>query len=374
MTAPAQYLVTGATGVVGSAFIERVLRETNDSVLVVIRPRADLAPERRLDALFRFWQLGKAEASARARVKVLSGDTEAAKLGLSERDWHKAATSVTHLVHAAAIVKMNLPLEAARRAAVSSVENVIALAEAAQAHRLRKVELVSTVGVGGRSSEELVEDWVETPRPFHNTYEEAKADAERVARRAAERGVPLTVLRPSMVVGDSRSGKIIAPQIFSYICEFLTGAAVHGVFPPLKGARLDVVAVDWVSQLMLTSSRTPAWAGRVLHACSGSASVPLVELQERVARIARAHGRRVLRRATLPLSAFRNARAVGNLVGARKASALLDILLAYLEDDQRFGNARTLELASAAGLRMPLPREYIDTVLWETFSRRGQAR
>lgn len=369
MSAPSQYLVTGATGVVGSAFVEHVLRETNDSVFVLVRHRGDLTPERRLDALWHFWQLGRIEPEAKRRVKVLSGDTETPRLGLSAEDWDLVATQVTHIVHAAASVKMNLPLEAARRAAVSSCENVVALAEAAKAHQLRKIEVVSTVGVNGRRAEVLLERWLETPRPFHNTYEESKADAELIARQAVERGLPVTVLRPSMVVGDSRSGRSIAPQIFSYICEFLTGARLHGLFPSLERARLDVVPVDWVAKLLLASSRTQGWTGRVLHACSAEASVPLGELRDRVARVARAHGRRVLMRATLPLAVLRAAQAFGSRLGARKASALLDILLAYLEDDQRFANEQTLQLAARQGLVLPLPAQYLDTVLWETFSR-----
>jgi len=365
-----RYLVTGATGVVGSAFIERLLRETSDSAMLVIRARRDVDPAERLNALFRFWQLGRElEAEARGRVQVLRGDTEAPHLGLSDADWKLATRKATHVVHSAAIVKMNLPLEAARKAAVASVESVLAFATEAKRHHLQKVELVSTVGIGGRRSEPLAEDWLETPRTFHNTYEEAKAAAEVVGHRALEAGLPLTVLRPSMVVGDSRSGKIIAPQIFSYLCEFLTGTRVHGVFPPLHRARLDVVPVDWVSRLLLVSSQTPEWVGRVLHACSGPASVPITELQERVQRIAAAHGRRVLHRVTLPLEAFKKARTVGDLLGARKTSQLLDILLAYLEDDQRFANERTLELAKTVGLTLPHPSTYLDTVLWEAFAR-----
>lgn len=374
MSEPSCYLVTGATGVVGSAFVERVLTETADSLLLVIRSRSNVAPTARLDALFRFWDLGTLERAARARVRVLAGDTEAPRLGLSTEDWALATTTATHAVHAAAIVKMNLPIDEARRAAVSSMQGVLAFAADAAQHRLRKVDLVSTVGIGGRRSEPLEEDWLETPRAFHNTYEEAKADAERVAHRALANGVPLTVLRPSMVVGDSRSGKAIAPQIFSYLCEFLTGTRVHGLFPPLTNARLDVVPVDWVSRLLLTSSRMPDWVGRVLHACSAEASVSLVHLRERVQRLASAQGRRVLHRATLPLEAFRKASSLGRLVGssrARKASALLDILLAYLEDEQRFENRRTLALAAEAGLTFPRPEGYLDTVVRECFLQRG---
>lgn len=366
------YFVTGASGVVGSAFVGHLLRETDATVAVVLRPRRGVAPAARLDGLFRFWDLGRLERAARARVRVLVGDTEAPQLGLAEADWGWATRHATHVVHAAALVKMNLPLEAARRAAVSSIEGVVAFGREARAHQLQKIEVVSTVGVGGRRAAPLEEAWLDSPREFHNTYEAAKAEAEKVTRQALDDGLPLTVVRPSMVVGDSRSGRAIAPQIFTSLCGFLTGRQVHGFFPPLHRARLDVVPVDWLARLLLTSSRTPAWAGEVLHACSADQAVPLERLRELVQRIARARGHRVLYRATLPLEAFRKASEwAGRWGGTRgkKSAALLEILLAYLEDDQRFENHRTVALAARAGLPLPAPESYLGAVLWELFDR-----
>lgn len=372
MSGPGCFLVTGATGVVGSAFAERVLRETQDTLLLVVRASRQKSAHARLDDLFAFWQLGALEPSARRRVRVLTGDTEAPKLGLCAEDWQVATTTATAAVHAAALVKMTLPLHVAREAAVSSVKNMLAFATAARAHRFEKLELVSTVGIGGRRPKPLREAWLDEPREFHNTYEAAKAEAEGVAHRALDAGLPLTILRPSMVVGDSRSGKAIAPQIFTYLCRFLTGTAVYGLFPQLSGARLDVVPVDWVSALLLCSSRTPRWAGRVLHACSADAAVPLVELRERVQRVAAACGHPVSYRATLPLQAYQLAMTLTRVFGrerGRKTAQLLGILLSYLEDEQQFENRETVALASAAGVPFIAPDQYLDRVLHASFER-----
>src|SRR5262245_10000427 len=107
------YFVTGAGGVVGSAFVGRLLQEPDARAVVLLRPKAGLSVERRLESLCAFWG---ADESARARVRCLEGDTEQPQLGLKPTEWAALAGSVTHIVHSAAIVKMNLPLDEARRA------------------------------------------------------------------------------------------------------------------------------------------------------------------------------------------------------------------------------------------------------------------
>ena len=52
-------------------------------------------------------------------------------------------------------------------------------------------------------------------RTFHNTYEQAKAEAEEYLYPfMADERLPITIHRPSMVVGDSMTGKAISFQVF----------------------------------------------------------------------------------------------------------------------------------------------------------------
>src|SRR5262249_61233896 len=51
------------------------------------------------------------------------------------------------------------------------------------------------------------EDDLETGQRFRNAYERTKYEAERMVR-AAMRQLPITVVRPSIIVGDSKTGEI----------------------------------------------------------------------------------------------------------------------------------------------------------------------
>jgi nucleoside-diphosphate-sugar epimerase len=260
---------------------------------------------------------------------------------------------------------MNLPIDAARRSAVDSAKVVVEFARACP--RLQKAELVSTVGVGGRMP--LVpEEWLTQARAFHNTYEQAKAEAEDFLREQIEKGaLPATIHRPSMVVGDSRTGKIIHYQIFYHLCEFLSGRQTRGLLPELTGTRLDTIPVDVVARALQWSSTRSETVGRVLHLCSGpTKSIEIKALSGAVREVFEAKGRRVPPLRWAPLWFFRAALPVLRVHSDprhRKALANLSLFLDYARDRQRFACGRTTASLAQASIAVPAPAEYLGKVV-----------
>jgi nucleoside-diphosphate-sugar epimerase len=363
------FFVTGATGALGSALVPVLLENPDTEVHLLVRARDPADLQRRLDALFAFWSQPELETDRRRRVHVLAGDATLPCFGLQKIEFETLLHTVTDIVHAAGAVRMNLPIEAARRSALGSAEQVLSLAEQLNGHgRLGKLEFVSTVGVGGRTAV-VPECWIGTPRTFHNTYEQSKAEAEVLVQQHVDRGLPVTVHRPSMIVGDSRTGRIMHFQVFYHLCEFLSGARTFGIFPSLKGATLDVVPVDYVAQMIAWSSGTETLSGRVLHQASGpTGAASLTEIRDLLVPLWRTEGRAVvMKRLELPDTIFRAMpRLAGWALGKRSARALatLPIFLEYLRTRQQFENAETLSLAAAsAGPRLPPWRGYVSRVL-----------
>lgn len=365
------YFITGATGVVGNEIAARLLASTDGRLVLLIRAPDDAAATARLDELAAYW--GLEAAAVRARVDVLRGDAALPRFGLPPERHRELASSVTHIIHCAALVRMNLPLEVAVAASVRSAANVVELARAARASgQLRKIEFLSTVGVAGRMHGTLPEQWVNEPRTFHNTYEQAKAEAEDLVARAVEEGLPLTLLRPSMVVGDAVTGRVIRFQVFYHLVEFLSGVRTRGVYPALGAARLDLVPVDFVARVVAWSSGTTDTVGRVLHLCSGpQAALPLVELRDIVRARLGAMGERVPRAITVPPGLLRAVIPVARrLVPADAGRALgtLPVFLDYLEGEQSFANEQTKRLLASVGVPAPMPREFVGPVLDYYFS------
>ena len=118
-------LLTGATGFLGTQIARRLLEGT-DHDLVALVHAPDQATARRL--LLRAWwdwpELAHAVDGGAAplagddrggRVAVLAGDVRAPRLGLEPTAWQGLARRLTHIVHAAADLRLTAPLAEARR-------------------------------------------------------------------------------------------------------------------------------------------------------------------------------------------------------------------------------------------------------------------
>ena len=76
-------LITGATGVVGSALTPRFLNEPDCEVWPLIRAESEAHLAERVEALFDFWGQEVHEPTARQRLKPLRGDVSLPRLGLA---------------------------------------------------------------------------------------------------------------------------------------------------------------------------------------------------------------------------------------------------------------------------------------------------
>ena len=358
--------VTGATGVVGSQIVRCLLERERDRLALLVRAASPSEASARIESLRESWGLPPDVLAG--RVDVIAGDTSLPAFGLDARRHAALAADVTRIVHCAALVRMNLPLEEARASALRAARNVLDLARAsARSGALAKVEFVSTVGVGGMLPGVLPERFIDTPRTFHNTYEQAKAEAEGLVEEAVAEGLPVTVHRPSMVVGHSRTGQVRQFQIFYHLVDFLSGRRTRGLFPDLGTTRLDVVPVDYVADAVTWSSTTRETIGRVLHLCTGPEASPRLDaLRSRVRAAYREAGFAVPPAITLPSRMIAMAVPVVSALlprDRRRALATLPIFLAYLAGSEGFANAQTRRALAAAGITLPLPDAYLDRVL-----------
>lgn len=359
-------LVTGASGAIGSALVPLLLESADAEVVALLRGRDDEDVGRRADALCSWWGLADDDARRR-RLRAVRGDVSLPQLGLATGVHDDLAASLTHIVHSAANVKLNMTMQEALANTVEPTRSVLALARRAQRHGgLRKVELVSTVGVWGRAPGVMPEARLEQAREFHNTYEAAKAQSEALVWAIGD-DLPITVHRPSMVVGETGTGRIKHFQVFYHLCEFLSGVRTMGIMPRLGEQRLDTIPVDWVAAAMRWSLGNETAAGKILHLCSGpEESIRLHELQRVVRERWAAHGRRVPRLKRLSAGVLSAAVPMLGAIGgskARRALRALPPILAYLAEDQAFGNQATRELLGQAGLPLPPVAGYLDAVL-----------
>jgi hypothetical protein len=196
---------------------------------------------------------------------------------------------------------------------------------------------------------------------FRNAYEQSKFEAERLVTRARRR-LPVTVLRPSIIVGERDSGWTQSFNVLYWpLRAFSRGAYV--ALPARRSAPVDVVPVDYVADAIFALSQAPEAEGVTYHLTAGSNATSVGELVE----LATAYFRRpaprlispgVYRRVVHPLlrQATRDER-------SRRALSRSEVFFPYFEMGVTYDDRRSRVALRGAGIAPPpLPR-YFDRLL-----------
>lgn len=168
------YLITGATGFVGSHVADRCRRDGR-AIVALVRPQSDVSHLESLGAT-----IYRGELTDVALLK-------------------KAMDGVEVVIHCAAKVGDWGPVEEFRKANVDVLDHLVG---ACVGRPLRKFVLISSLGVyAARHHYGTTED---EPLPAHHVdgYTQSKVEAEtRLIELAGETGVPYTILRPGFIYG-----------------------------------------------------------------------------------------------------------------------------------------------------------------------------
>jgi thioester reductase-like protein len=347
-------LLTGATGMVGREVLARLAADARyERVLCLVRPSKTESAQARLDAV-----LGEVGGKPDpTRVIAVAGDVVQPELGLRASD-RATLAGVERIIHCAASVSFTLPLEESRLINVIGTERMLALARTLA--KLERFDAVSTAYVAGCRDDLVFEADLEHGRGFHNTYEQSKHESEQLLRRAMG-DLPIAVHRPSIVVGDSRTGKTGAWKVLYWPLKVIARGLLP-VIPYDPECRLDIVPVDFVADGILALADDASTLGGTYHLTAGQARDCTMEDFTR-AMFAKLGQRPPIRvRPSMWREVVRPALA---LLPSAKLRRTLETGLAYrpyLELRLRFDTAQ-VDAKLAAKVRCPPVLEYIDTII-----------
>ena len=262
-------VLTGATGFLGQQILRLLLDLRPEARLVLlVRETEDKSAGQRIDALLERCCGPEARDSARRRIEVVAADTGIQRCGLSQRDWTAVADGATRVIHTAAAVRFDAAPEEARRANVGGVRNVLELGEEARRRgSLRGFTHVSTAFVAGRRAGIVREDELDVGQRFRNTYERSKCEAETLVRAHAP-DLPVLILRPSIVVGHSRTGVTTSFHTMYWPLRAYVQKRWRLV-PGRPQTPIDMVPVDFVAEAAVHLAWSGQAVGRTLHLCAG---------------------------------------------------------------------------------------------------------
>ena len=225
-TAPGSIAVTGAAGSLGTSVVELLMSE-GCRVVGLVRAQRQAA-----------------ELEAKGAGAVV-GDVR------NRADVERLAEGVDAVLHLAAWMGASGGMPEAHAVNVEGTENVL---RAASSRGVRRVVLASSIAVHGPVIEGEVTE--ETPvRAIGDPYGDTKLAAEQRAREvAAQEGIELVVLRPTMIYGPrSGSWTLIPIQTIRRGLPTVIGSG---------GDLLDAVYVDDVARAFVLAARVPEAAGQ----------------------------------------------------------------------------------------------------------------
>ena len=360
----ANFFITGATGAIGS-FLVRELIQNGHMVTILIRANSDIEFTQKLQRLYDFLKLSPDLLESIVGVK---GDITKKKMGIANQEDQNRCHLCDYVVHSAASINLNLDKESALSIILQGTKNVLDFFSGPIADKkINNFIFISTVGVGGREIRVLPEDISFECKKFHNNYEYAKYETEKFLwDEMQKKNIPLTICRPSMVVGDSLTGEIISFQIFYYLADFLSGKKGFGILPILSGRTLDTVNVDYLAKSLIEIALDKSSPGSVFNLCSGpQLSLSLSKLSDMVFIIYKRKFPRI-KRLFLPSRFMTLILFPLQFLVARKLKIIIMLvieLLVYLKDHQVFTNVKTKEMLKKKGIRQGSLDESLEVIL-----------
>jgi thioester reductase-like protein len=364
-------LLTGATGFLGGELLARLLERTERPVYALVRAGSDSEAQLRLEGVIESL-LGSAEPW-RGRAVAVAADVTQPDLGMDAARRRWLSQRVTSILHCAASVSFTLGLPESRAINVEGTRRLLDFAElCAASGGLDCFTHISTAYVAGTRPGRFGERDLDVGQRFRNAYERSKFEAELLLHERG-RTLPVQVLRPSIVVGDSQSGWTASFNVlYGPLRAFAQGA--YPAIPARRSAPVDVVPVDYVADAVLALAGRP---GTTYHLAAGERASTVGELIDMTTRhLDRSPPRilppRLYRRTLHPILVRRS--------GESRARALRrsEALFPYFSMRVRYDDALSREALAPAGIEVPPLSSYfgrlLDFALAASWGRRPLAR
>lgn len=229
--------MTGFPGFLGSALLPSILKRTDGTAICLVQGKFAALARRRVA------ELNAADSSLHGRIQLIEGDITQPGLGLGAG----ALDGVSEAWHLAAAYDLTVARELAVRVNVDGTRHVLDALQ--RCPKLTRLHYFSTCYVSGRYAGPFGEDDLDVGAPFNNFYEETKHLAEAEVRRRMSAGMPGTIYRPSIVVGDSRTGETQKFDGPYFIMQWLLRQSRRAILPVAGDptmTRVNVVPRDFI--------------------------------------------------------------------------------------------------------------------------------
>lgn len=250
------FFVTGFPGFIASRLVEKLAGPETQFFLLV-------QPAFVGKAMVEVKEIAEATRTPLECFVLVEGDITLPKLGIPDADLETMQHEVTDVFHLAAAYDLAVEKDVAFRVNFEGTKNINDFVHTIRP--LRRYNYVSTCYVAGKRDGLILETELEHKAGFRNFYEETKYLAEFEVERLKPT-LPVTIFRPSVVVGDSQTGETSKYDGIYYLIHYLRKAPqiLRVLNVGNDAVRLNLVPVDFVVDGIAALARDKATSGRTV--------------------------------------------------------------------------------------------------------------
>lgn len=286
------------------------------------------------------------------RVSLVTGDVTAMDVGLSGAEYRALVESVTEVYHLAAVHQLGVARPKAESVNVHGTRNVLAFGRELTA--LERFTHFSSAYVSGDRTGVILEKELDEGQGFRNPYEATKCAAERLVRDAGGQ-MPVTIIRPSAVVGDSQTGAIDRFDGVYHVGLLLAASPTSIPIPGSGRAPLNIVPVDYLVDAVHAIVTKPDTIGQTFHVVDPnplSARGVYQALAERL-------GKKLPRYTVSP----NLTKALLRIPGLERVAPQSRQVIDYLNHMAFYNCANTVDVLDGTGIRCPRFESYVDKLV-----------
>lgn len=358
--------LTGSTGYIGAHVAANLLDTHGASLNLLVRAKnPQEAAERLWQSLQLHMDFPRFAEHLQTRMRIFCGDLTESQFRLDRDSYDRLIHTTDSVIHCAASLNRKSEKSCLNVNLRGTLEVVQLARRSHHYHGLRRFSDISTVAVAGKRQNEIVteDSAIEWDRSDYDPYARTKKFCEHMVRELLPE-VPLTVFRPSIVLGDSRHPETTQ---FDMVRAFVFLAGLPAL-PFRSTDKIDIVNVDFVADAIATLHMKENPLHEIYHLSSGRGSQTFRELTDALAAAQKKRAPVFVPVLEKPFTATVNG--LANRPGPTgHGAALLKVFMPYLVWNTVFDNTRvTSELG-----RTPVPFSNYSYPLL-TFSQEKQFR
>lgn len=230
--------LTGFPGFIAGRLVERLARSDTQFFLLV---QADFVEK----AMKEVGQIAARTGTPEENFALIEGDITLPDMGINAEDLEVLRAETTDIYHLAAVYDLAVEKDLAYRVNLEGTRNVNDFARSVE--NLHRYNYISTCYVAGKRKGLILETELARDAGFRNFYEETKYLAE-IAVENLKDEIPVTIFRPSVVVGDSKTGETAKYDGIYYLIHYLRKAPhlLRFINVGNTEVKLNLVPVDFV--------------------------------------------------------------------------------------------------------------------------------